>query len=198
MNREELDKILDAWLDRASAEYGSAEIRPGFEARVIADLNSRLKQGNRRIPWIAFSVAAAAILIFGIGVLLTKFQEQGRPQIASKQPATSQPAVRQSAPPAAAPEVIGKPAAVRRVMGQPKEIDRGRFLSSLLTDQERYLVAYARIISTSGSGEAVKNEFSPTEIPAPQVPSPYVPELKSLSVDNKDLQIPKLQNEEQI
>jgi len=201
MNREELDKTLDEWLDRAAADYGKSELRPGFEARIIASLNSRLRKKTRRIPLITLSVAAAAILIFGIGALLIKFQSTGRPQIALKEPATIAPAIRESAPQSPPPRVIEKelaaePSAARRIIPESKQTGRGRFLSSRLTDQERYLIAYARIVSTSSVGGVEESEFWPTEIPQPQVPPLYVPELRSLSVENKDLQISKLQNEE--
>ena len=63
MNREELDRELDKWLDQAAAEYGKAEIQPGFEARIIAKLNRRLLSRSwnfRRIP----AAAAIAIILF--------------------------------------------------------------------------------------------------------------------------------------
>ena len=63
MNREELDRELDEWLDRASAEYGTAETRPGFEARVIANVNSRLEKRRWRFRWLSLATAATAAVI---------------------------------------------------------------------------------------------------------------------------------------
>ena len=73
MNREELDRELDEWLDRASAEYGTAEARPGFEARVIANVNSRLAKRRLRFGWVSLATAATAALIFSCYALLTAF-----------------------------------------------------------------------------------------------------------------------------
>jgi hypothetical protein len=204
MNRDELDKTLEEWLDRAAADYGKSDIRPGFEARIIANLNSTPKEENKRIPWIAVLATATAILILVVGgTLLTKFQSPDKTQIALTKPARTASAFRGGAPRKRPPEVIGKEAkggsvSARPSIQKPKEIGKEHFLSSQLTDQERYLLVYARIVSPGILGEVEKSEFTPTEIPPPSVPSLYVPELKSFSVENKDLQIPKLQNEEQL
>jgi hypothetical protein len=205
MNREEMDKTLEEWLDRAAADYGKSDIRPGFEARIIANLNStRKEQQNRRIPWIAVWATATAILILAVGgSLLTKFQGPDRTQIALKKPARPAlafPGVSQQWP----MKVIGKEpksesaSARQRSTQDPRGIVRKRFLSSQLTDQERYLIAYAGIVSKSTMDAVEEDEFTPTEIPLPSAPPLYVPELESFSVEKKDLQIPKLQYEEQL
>lgn len=66
MNRDELDKELDEWLDRAAVEYGKAEIRPGFETRILAKLKGRLAKRRLHLPWIPVAAAFAAILFFSV------------------------------------------------------------------------------------------------------------------------------------
>ena len=65
MSREELDRKLDEWLDRAADEYGRTEIRPGFEARIIASVNSSSEKRTWHFHWAPIAAAIAAALFLG-------------------------------------------------------------------------------------------------------------------------------------
>ncbi len=86
MNREELDRELDQWLDRATSEYGRAEIRPGFESRIIANVNSRWEKRKWHFRWIPVAAAIAAILIFSPFLLRKGFQERQIADISAERP----------------------------------------------------------------------------------------------------------------
>ena len=96
MNREELDKELDDWLDQAVAGYGKADARPGFEARAIANLNARLEKNKWYFRWIPIAAAAAAVLFFSIYALRNNFQDHGTAEIASIRPAEPKSGLEQS------------------------------------------------------------------------------------------------------
>jgi hypothetical protein len=60
---------LDDWLDKALAEYGRAEPRPGIESRALAGLCSRLQRRSCRTRWLRpvwLSAVAVTILVFVI------------------------------------------------------------------------------------------------------------------------------------
>jgi hypothetical protein len=55
---------LNRWLDRALVEYGNTEPRPGLEARVLANLQSKREPITARRGWFwALTLAATAAVI---------------------------------------------------------------------------------------------------------------------------------------
>lgn len=77
MNQERQNEKLDKWLDQTLAEYRRVEPRPGIEARVLANLRSRLSQRSwwhswQRVLWI-YAVACLLMLVM---VLLTGQREK--------------------------------------------------------------------------------------------------------------------------
>lgn len=171
MNREELDKRLDEWLDRAAAEYGRAGMRPGIEARVIANLNSRLEKRKRYFRWIPVA-AAAAILVSSVLIFRTEFLEQGPAKIASNK----QIEVHSAPKPAGTAAVPAtKPSPKPQRLNKPT----GRFLSSGLSDQERYLIAFARAASDQNiTGLSGERKFEPVQIPDLEIPEFEIPEFE--------------------
>ena len=82
MNRKLTEGNPDQWLDRALAEYGNAEPRPGLETRTIANLRSRLA----RRPWWRtwyhaawISAATVAVVLFMV-VALAKHEKPPVPE----------------------------------------------------------------------------------------------------------------------
>ncbi len=80
MNREKPDRKLDQWLDRALSDYGAAEPRPGLEARILAELRTRLKsRTSRGFRWQpAWMPAALAVIVIFVVVL---FIAPGKPPV---------------------------------------------------------------------------------------------------------------------
>ena len=203
MNGEELDRRLDEWLDRAAAEYGRTDARPGFEARIIADLNSRLEKRKWHFRWIPIA-AAAAILILSILVLRTGFQDRPRTEIVQNRAANeaqrkelldhvglkTRPERTLSAIVPAAKRPAG-----RRRSGQPS----GRFLSSGLSEKERYLVAFAQAASEQNiTGLSGDRKFEPLHIPGLEIPEFHLPDFEITSFEIEELQAPTQGNEEEL
>lgn len=68
MDHERLDRKLEAWLDAALKEHGSAEPRPGIEARVLQNLRSRAERRaswihRQGVLWLTAATAAIALLV---------------------------------------------------------------------------------------------------------------------------------------
>ena len=165
MNREELEKQLDDWLDQAASGYGSTEARSGFEARIIANLNSRLKKRRWYYHWIPIAATVTAFLFFSIYALRINFQDHGTAEIASIRPAVPKSGPEQSlerSPAGNAAVPAAKSHAKRRRSSHPS----GRFLSSGLSDQERCLIAFARAASEQNiAGLSGERRFEPVQIP---------------------------------
>ena len=181
MNREELNRELDQWLDRASAEFGRAETRPGFEARVIANVNSRLERNgwrfHRLLPAAALA-AALILLILSFWSFRAPVQERRMADIASVRTPEAK------IPPAQIPQEDTQPDISstqtskiserdRQTRRKAVETQRGRFLSSGLSDQERNLIAFVRAVSK----QAAEFESEPLQEPK-QIPEFIIPEFK--------------------
>ena len=172
MNREEQDKELDEWLARAASEYGRAETRPGFEARVIASVNCRLEKRKWYLRWIP--IAAAAVIVLSFGILLIRFQNNTvveeatakRPVLETAEVHTflettpkPEPALRAGRLWTAAPHI-------------PAPRKPTRLFSSELTDRERYLIAFTRAVAESA--EPQRFQLPALEIPKFQIPEPEI------------------------
>jgi len=185
MNREELNRGMDEWLDRAADEYGKAEIRPGFETRIIAKLNSRFSKSQRHIRWMPIAAAVAAILSVSTYLLHNQFQDRATTEIASERHTGS------AAVPAGKIDFAGKPArrltpsqlnapipeasttgnARRQALPKAGEAERSRFLSSGLSDQERNLIAFVQALSKATSRDIPEKSLSdPMQITGMQIP----------------------------
>jgi hypothetical protein len=211
MNREELDRELDVWLDRAAAEYSKAEIRPGFETRIIEKLNSRLAKRRWHFRWIPIATAVAATLLFSVYLLRNQFQDRGTSEIASERHPGS------AAVPAANADFAGKYArrsdsgqsntpilrsstkesARHQVPPKAREAEGGRFLSSGLSDRERYLIAFAQAISKETSQDIPeKTVLNPLQIPEAKIPEFQVQDFEISSFEIKALPITTPESEE--
>jgi hypothetical protein len=198
MNGEELDKELDEWLDRATSEYGRAETRPGFEARVIENLNSRLQRRKWFFRWIPVAATSAAILLFSVYYFHMEFKDHETSPIASRRPVELKTGPDQtvrkesagnSAVPAANTAYAGKQAKRLR-----SDKPSGRFLSSGLSDQERYLIAFARAASEQNIiGLSDNHSFEPF-----QMPDFKIPDFKITSFEFEHLHAPTPGNEEKL
>ena len=198
MNREELDKELDAWLDRAAAEYGRAEMRPGFETRIIANLDARLEKRRWHLFWIPVAAAIMLVMLFLFYVLRTDFQVGRKMEISSTilPEAKSigeqhQDSAKNAAKTAA---IVGRPGAVifsslkphkagYRASAKAQRTERGRFLSTGLSDRERYLIAFVHLASSETPADTAENDrferlWKPAEIPAFKIPEYKMPAFK--------------------
>jgi hypothetical protein len=195
MNRKELDRELDEWLDRTATDYGKAEMRPGFEHRIITKLRNEPERKAWRFPWIPVAAAVAVLLCFSAYLLRNQFQNQGITEVAIERHSGS------ATVPSANAGFVGNHAgsllvsklnspilesttkrSVRR-QAVPKAMETlgGRFLSSGLSDQERYLIAFVREKSKEKSQDIPdKNIFEPLQIPAFQIESF---EISSFEID---------------
>ncbi len=68
MDRDELDKRLDDWIDSALEEYGRADPRPGIEMRIWARLKCRVARRcrwlrRRSAAWIAVAVTIVLVAV---------------------------------------------------------------------------------------------------------------------------------------
>jgi hypothetical protein len=201
MNRANPDKRLDEWLDRATREYGRAELRPGFEARIIANLNSRLEKRRWRFRWAPAAVTVTAILAISVFMVRNSFQDRATTGMPSKElieaPPGSLPAL--STEGSGSGSISAVPAAKMPAGALRIHQPGGRFLSSGLSDQERYLIAFARAASDQNiTGLAENNEFEPPQIPGLEIPTFMIPEFEMTSFSFEDLHEPTPENEEKL
>jgi hypothetical protein len=213
MNREDMDSELDVWLNRAAAEYSKAEIRPGFETRIIAKLNGRPAKRRWHFRIIPITAAVAAILFLSIYLLRNQFQDRGTAEIASEQHSGS------AAIPAADVHFAGKHARhldsgqlntpilesstkqseQRQVSPKARETKGGRFLSSGLSDQERYLIAFVRVKSEEASQDSPeKSIFNPLQIKEMQIHAFQIQSLEISSFEIDALPMTTPGSEEQL
>jgi hypothetical protein len=182
MNGEGLEKELDEWLDRAAADRGSAKPRPGFEARVLASLHSRIQTRRRNFQWIALGTATAAILVVSFSVFLTRFHGAD-----TLKEATVKPSVLQNPSPANASIRLNtawepKPALRAERLGRAARRVRQRHIfSSGLTDRELSLIAFARVVPED-------TELRPFEIMEMEIPKLQIPEPEIRSIEINSLQ----------
>jgi len=190
MNREELEKQLDDWLDQAAAGYGSTEARSGFEARIIANLNSRLENRKWSFRWIPIAATCAAVLVGSLYVFLPRLPNHATTEIASEISGKMQQGLQQSPPRQSQPSTIVSESLPHRNMAKPsmrksRRTEQSGFLSGTLTDQERYLIAFVEAVSTEGAVDTAQEfTFRTLQIPALekiqalQIPKPEIPSME--------------------
>jgi hypothetical protein len=186
MNREELDRELDKWLDRATAEYGSTEVRPGLEVRVIANVNSRLARRRLSLRWLSLATATTAILVLSCYLFLTRFEDH--PKVDS----VTQEGQQFSLPPVAklehSPSIVQAQSTAKGHIKKRSPIAAGEnaktpFLSAGLSNEERCLLSFVKTASIqdltgeSGSGQLRMPNF---ELPTFQLPKAQV---SSINID---------------
>jgi hypothetical protein len=192
MNQEERDKELDEWLDRATAEYGRVEIRPGFEDRILAGVKRRQTEHRRRIfYWMSAAAAVALLLVFSSYRL---YHHHRIPEERAIEVAAQANPVRNSrdsmsderkpvAPvvPSVASGSVGNSAARTR-REQPASITakkRPGFLAGDLTEQERLLIAFVRALPPDTPPElSVENFFEPFQLQKMDLPEFKLDELE--------------------
>ena len=204
MKDEELDKALDEWLDRASAEFGAAEMRPGFEARVIANVNSRLEKRRWRFRRLSLAMAATAVVIFACYVYLARVQKHPAIETALDKPQEQKSDLLGGAPGKQLPSITQaassrKQGAARRVSSIAREVPNSQFLSAGLSDKERYLIAFVQAVSAQTSMDTSKAESEPLQMPEFEIPAFQIPkaQISLIKIDMVDLSM-TLQREDQL
>jgi hypothetical protein len=187
MNRKGLDKAIDEWLDRAAADYGKAETRPGFETRVIANLNSRLAARKRRLRWLTIAATTSVVLVFSVWTLLIKHQDRPTNNVVFEKaekptpPPDRKSIVMSESEPKTA-KTIGKAVSRKQVSLKHMRIMKAAEPTTLVrqpTDQERLLLAFARYASAGTVIEfSDKLEAAPITIPKLEIPAIEIPKLE--------------------
>lgn len=209
MNRDELDKKLEEWLDRAAAEHGRADIRPGFEERIIADLHARLDKRRRNFFWIPIAAAITVAVIFSLYFIRPDFQD-GRPKEISSLTPSKIAVERQGESPAKAHDQAAitvqssmasfgspkTPVAANPPAAKPRPAETGRFLSSGLSDRERYLMAFVRLTSSEEASNASEAARFDRLWKAAEIPEFRIPEFKVPSFEIGVTPKPAAMNEE--
>ena len=195
MNSEELDRALDEWLDRAAAEYGTAETRPGFEARVIANVNSRLEKKQWRFRRLSLAIAATAVIIVACYVFLARVQEQPATETALDKAQKPRPNLLDGAPREHFPSTMRAAAstkknAVRRALPKPRGTPEKQFLSAGLSDQERYLISFVHAVSEQAASEKSVTESGPLQMPDFEIPTIQIPKAQVSSINIDLVQLP--------
>jgi hypothetical protein len=193
MNREDLDRELDTWLDRAAAEYGTAETRPGFETRIFANVNNRLAKRRLHFRWMSLATAATAILIFLCYVLLTRFEDHPAGEgVMQKQRSSLQSIAKQEQPPLIVQaEPSAKVYAKKHVQTEVKDAPKSHFLSAKISDQERYLLSFIKTVSEQNFAGEPKAESGPLQMPDFDLSTIEIPkaQVSSINIDRVQLSI---------
>jgi hypothetical protein len=206
MDRKQLDKTIDEWLDRAAADYGKAEARPGFEGRIIANLNSRLAARRWRLRWLTIAAVATVVVAFSVWTLLIKHQDH------PINDAAFETAVKPKLPPERKSIVMSESEtktaefienADSKKQVSPKQTRRMKVaeqkrLISRPTDQKRLLLAFARFASEGTVVEfSDKLEAQPVSIPKLEAPAIQIPRLEIFNINIKPISAPNLSGNEE-
>jgi hypothetical protein len=143
-------------------------------------------------------VTVTAVLFFSIYALRHNFQDYGTAEITSIGPAEPksgpEPSLDRNPAGNAAVPAAKKPPRPQR-SNQPS----GRFLSSGLSDQERYLIAFARAASEQNIiGLSDNHDFEPLQIPELEIPAFKIPAFEITSFEIEDLHAPTPGSEEKL
>jgi hypothetical protein len=193
MNREEMDRQLDQWLDRASSEYGTGEARPGFEARVIANVNDRLAGRRLRFRWVLLATAATAVLVLSCYVLLTRFEDHpaGKIVMQKGQHSSLPPIAKQERPPSIVQaESLAKGHVKKHVPIAAIETAKNPFLSAGLSDQERYLLSFVKTVSAQDFPGEFEAESRPLQMPDFELPIIPIPKAQVSFIAIDMVQLP--------
>lgn len=200
MKPEELDRRLDEWLDQVTADYGKAEIRPGFEARIIAKVNSRLAKRRWHFRLVYLASAMAAILFMSVYLFRKPIQHR----VVEKDPVDVLSNAASVYPNLRVPEndperwpLPDSGSSVRPSIKtstrndlsarKKKTAQRGRFLSGELSDRERYLVTFVREKSKSvDQGIPEDAIFDPLVIGQVQIPKF---EIQDFTIPSHEIQV---------
>jgi|WetSurMetagenome_2_1015567.scaffolds.fasta_scaffold50613_3 hypothetical protein len=204
MKGEELDKALDEWLDRAAAEYGAAETRPGFEARVIANVNRRLEKRQWGFRRLSLAIAATAVIFVACYVFLARVQEHPATETALDKPQKPKSALLDGAPRKQAPSTMQAAASIKKNAARPappnaRENSGRYFLSTGLSDQERYLISFVQTVSAQTSTDVFESGFGQLQMPDFEIPAFQIPkaQISLIMIDMVDLPM-TLQREDQL
>ena len=193
MNREDLDRELDTWLDRASSEYGTAESRAGLEARIVANVNNRLAKRRLHFRWLSLATAATAILIFSCYVLLTRIEDHpaGESVMQKQQGSGLPPIAKQEQPPLIVQaESSAKAYARKHVHIEVRDTPKGHFLSARLSDQERYLLSFVKTVSEQKFAGEPEAESGPLQMPDFELSTIQIPKAQVSSINIDMVQLP--------
>jgi hypothetical protein len=198
MKRERQDKQLDEWIDLAVAEYGSTETRPGFEARIIANVSSRLTARKQQFRRLTMAATATAVLVFSFWVILNR-SENLAPGVATSpkpevQRSVSEPSSHRQA---VAQTKTTKPIVIRNRRGQsfPKQrIDTASFgrglLSGPISEQEHLLIKYVQSLSADSMVHTPdENPFQPIEMPETEISPVKIQQLTISSIQIEPFEI---------
>ena len=198
MKHEQMDRQLDAWLDRAAVEYGRAETRPGFETRIIANVNRRAAARKQRIRRLAIAATATAVLVFSFWAILNRPLDRDPGVDTSQKPGIPDPVREQSSDNPLIATAKTAESIVKRniyVSSIPKQrvaevsYNRG-LLSGPISEEEHLLIAYVQSISIESEIETPEeNAFQPLEIPETEIPPLTIRKLKVTSISIEPLEI---------
>jgi hypothetical protein len=139
---------IDQWLDAALRQYGEAELRPGLESRVLANLRS---QPAPRRGWLP--LPAAVLLLLAIVFIFSpkrRHEAQSPHSVTiSTHPAIENQSASGNSPPVGRSAIARKPRPVQVKQAAVPAAARGpkldRFPSPRpLTEQEQILIRYVR------------------------------------------------------
>ena len=193
MNREELDRELDTWLDRASSEYGTAEARAGIEARIVATVNNRFAKRRLHFRWLSLATAATAILVFSCYVLLTRIEDHpaGESVTQKQQGSGLPPIAKQEQPPLILQaEPSAKVYAKKHVHIEVRDTPKGHFLSARLSDQERYFLSFIEAVSAQSSTEESEASSELLQMPDFEIPTLQIPKAQVSFINIDMVQLP--------
>jgi hypothetical protein len=192
MEHDQLDKMLDEWLERASAERRKTEPRPGFEQRMIARLHNRMARRNLLFRWQ--SLATAATITVVACMFLAHFTDHRRKQnnLPGKSSDQMRPyATRQSPEEKAAnmPHPMRRPAMLIPLHARESLPRQDVFPSIQLSQQDRLLFAYLRAVS-SGTVRGIIEEGQDRPIEIGHVEE--VPKIEISRIEIEPLTIERL------
>lgn len=167
MEHDQLDRMLDEWLDRASAERGKTEPRPGFEQRIMAGIHNRKARRSFPFGWKALATATAVAVV--ACVFLAHFADDRGKQ--NPLPGESSVPMRiddvlpsQMETSVIVPPPVPRPARVLQ-SHEPESLPRQEVFPSLrLSQQDRLLLAYVRAVhSGTITGISEERQDGPVE-----------------------------------
>jgi hypothetical protein len=168
MEHNELDKMMDEWLDRASAERKKAEPHPGFEQRMLARIHNRMARRKFFFRWQSLATAATVTVV--VCMFLAHFTDYRRKQnnLLGKSSVQMRPYNARSSqeekaviviPPIRRPAMVIPPHARESLPRQDV------FPSVQLSQQDRLLFAYVQAVNSGTiTGIIEERQERPIEI----------------------------------
>jgi hypothetical protein len=190
MEHDQLDKMLDEWLDRALAECGKVEPRPGFEQRMIARIHSRVARKTLFFGWRSLATVAT---VLGVACMFLAYFTHHRGKqnnlagesIVQLQQHEARPSQEEKA--AITTHRMRRPAIVIPLYAPESLPRQDVFPSAHVSQQDRLLFAYVRAVKSGKiAGVIEESQDRPIEISkVEEVPKTEISqiEIKPLSIE---------------